>query len=104
MRARWICGGTTLLLRNRSHLLQFDQRAAEILGVQEENRLSVGTDLRLAVAEHPRAFDAKLVASGKQILDLIAEMVHATARVAVEIAAHRRIGAEGLQQFDLAVG
>ena len=38
-----------------SGLLELDQRAAEVLGVQEQHRLVVGADLRLAVAEHARA-------------------------------------------------
>ena len=38
-----------------SDLLEFDQRAGEILGMQEQHRLVVGADLGLAVAQHARA-------------------------------------------------
>jgi hypothetical protein len=37
------------------HLLDFDQRADKILRMQEEHRLAVRADFRLAVAEHARA-------------------------------------------------
>ena len=38
-----------------SCLLELDQRAAEILGMQEQHRLAVRADLRLAFAKHARA-------------------------------------------------
>ena len=45
----------TVVVAIASRLFELDQRAAEILRVQEQHRLAVGADLRLAVAEHARA-------------------------------------------------
>ena len=54
-------------------LLQLDQRAAEVLGMQEQHRLAVRADPRFAVAEHPRprrlqgvARDLRMSATSKQ--------------------------------------
>ena len=60
-------------------LFDLDQRAAEILGVQEQHRLAVGADLRLAVAEHPRAC-AQSVARRLDVGDLVADVVNAAVR------------------------
>jgi hypothetical protein len=38
-----------------SHLFELDQRALKILRMQEEDRLAMGTDLWIAVAEHASA-------------------------------------------------
>ena len=48
-----------------SGLLQLDQRAVEILGMQEQHRLAVRADLGLAVAEHARARGLELVARAR---------------------------------------
>src|SRR2546422_4434805 len=42
-----------------------DQGAAKVLRVQEQHRLAMGADLRIAVAEHARALGFQLVARGK---------------------------------------
>ena len=47
--------GSGRCARQESDLLDLDQRADEVLGMQEQHRLAVRADLRLAVAEHPRA-------------------------------------------------
>src|SRR5258708_16303444 len=54
-----------------SGLLEFDQRAAEVLGMQEQHRLVVRADLWRAVAEHARAFGLELVAGGQDVVDLV---------------------------------
>ena len=38
-----------------SGLFDLDQGAGKVLGVEEQHRLAVRADLRLAVAQHPRA-------------------------------------------------
>ena len=43
-------------------LLELDQRAAEILGMQEQHRLAVGADLWLALAKNARALRHEPVA------------------------------------------
>src|SRR5208282_1555125 len=87
-----------------SHLLDLDQRAGEVFRVQEQDRLAMGADLRLAVAEHPRALGLELVAGGDDVSDLVAEMMHAAFGIALEEFCDRRIGAQRMQQFDLGVG
>src|SRR5689334_680994 len=62
-----------------SCLFQLDQRAEEVLGVQEQHRLAMGADLRLAIAQHARAFGLQVVARGDDIVDLVADMVDAPA-------------------------
>ena len=64
----------------------------------------MGAEARLAVAEHPRALRAEPVAGGDDVLDFIAQMMHAAGRVALEKTAHRRAFAERLEQFDLVLG
>src|SRR4051794_1563746 len=86
-----------------SHLLQLDQGAAEVFWVQEQNRLVMGAEFRLAVAEHAGTGGGQTVTGGKDIVNLVADMVHAAGRVLVEKAAHRRIGPKRVQQLDLAV-
>src|SRR6185437_11844810 len=82
------------------NLLQLDQRAAEILGMEEQHGLVVGAELGLAVAQDARPFALELVAGGDDVLDLVADMVHAARRIALEEIAHRRVSAIGLQELD----
>src|SRR5271154_3982723 len=56
-----------------SHLLDLDQRAGEVFRVEEQDRLAVGADFRVPVAEHARALGLELVAGGDDIRDLITE-------------------------------
>ena len=71
----------------RSGLLELDQRAAEILRVQEQHRLAVGADLRLAATEHARAA-RQPVARGLDVVDLVADVVDA----AVGLRSRKAIG------------
>src|SRR5229473_8309776 len=86
------------------NLLELDERAAEILRVEEEHGLAVRADLRLAIAENTRAAGGEAIARGNDVGDLVAEMVHAAARVLGEITGDRRVGAERLEQLDFGVG
>src|SRR5204862_508534 len=63
----------------------------------------VRAEARLAVAAHAGALGAQAVAGRDDVVDLVTEVMHAAARVLVEKAANRRIGAERLQQLDLRV-
>ena len=58
-------------------MLQFDKAAVEILGVQEQNRLAMSADLRLARAQHPCAAGLQMVARGQDIVHLIADVMDA---------------------------
>src|SRR5689334_21135522 len=52
-----------------SDLLELDERAAEVLRVQEEHGLVMGAKLGLAVAQHASALGLELVARRPDILD-----------------------------------
>src|SRR5580693_2554833 len=71
------------------NLLELDQGAAEILGMEEQYRLVVSAEFGLAVAKHARAFGLELVARGNDVFHLVADMVHAASRIALEEVAHR---------------
>ncbi len=93
-------GRTALLFYACSNSIK---RAAEILRVQEQHRLVVGAKPGFAVAEDSGAAGAQPVAGGDDVVDLIADVMHAAGRVFVEKPAHRRGVAERLQQFDFRV-
>src|SRR5262245_16969820 len=87
-----------------SCLLQLDQAAEEVLGVQEKHRLAMGADLRLPIAQHPRALGLQPIAGGQDVLDLVTDMVDAAGGITVEEGRDRRIAAERLQELDLGIG
>src|SRR5215469_12819940 len=72
--------------------------------MEKEHRLAVRPGFRRAVAEHTGPFPAELVARLQDIVDLIAQMMNAAVRVALEEPCNRRIRAEWLQELDLGVG
>src|SRR5262245_10483536 len=78
-----------------SGLLQLDQRAAEILGMQEQHGLVMGARLRLAVAEDAGAGRLQPVARGIDVVDLVADVMDAAGRVLLQEARDRRVVAEG---------
>src|SRR5208283_833834 len=84
-----------------SRLLEFDERAAKILGMQEQHRLAMRADLRLAVAEHARALGLQLVARGDDVLDLVAEVMNATRGILLDETRDRGFVAIGLEELDL---
>lgn len=49
-------------------MLQFNQSAREILGMQEQDRLAMCTDLGLAIAKHTRAFGQQGIARLHKIM------------------------------------
>ncbi len=85
-----------LMACSSSDLLEFDQGAGEILGMQEQHRLAMGADLGFAVAEHARAFRLEAVAGSADVVDLVADVVDAAVRIALQELGDRRAGAEGL--------
>jgi len=58
---------------------------------------------RLAVAKDPGALGAQPVARGDDVVDLVANMVHAARGITFEKPAHRRGLTERLEQLDLGV-
>src|SRR5665213_257947 len=92
-----IKSGTGFFRIMRSRLLQFDQRSAEILRVQEHDRLAMRADFRLAVAEHARALALQRVARRQNIRHFVTEMMNAAVRIFFEKLGDRRRFAERLQ-------
>src|SRR5262245_14122767 len=86
-----------------SGLLEFDQSAAKILGMEKQYRLAVRAGLRRAVAEHPGALSLEPVACRQDVVDLVAQMVDAAVRIALEEFRDRRFRSERLEQLDLGV-
>src|SRR5215470_3020445 len=87
-----------------SYLLELDQRAEEVLGMEEQHRLAVGAEAGLAVAQNPRPLPRQPVARGADVGDLIADMVDPAAGIAGEESGDRRCLAERMDQLDLGVG
>src|SRR5262249_7167389 len=83
-----------------SCLLKLDQGSAEILRMQEQHGLIMGAETRLPIAEDPGSLAAKPIARSDDVIDFIAQMVHAACRIAFEKGAHRRSVAERLEQLD----
>src|SRR5689334_13228630 len=72
--------------------------------MQEQNRLAVCADLRLAVAEYARTLRLERIARGADVRNLVAEVMDAPIRVTLEKFGDRRVGTERLEQFDLGIG
>jgi len=90
--------------RHRSGLLELDQGAVEIPGMQEEHRLAMRADLRLTPAEHPRAGSEQVIACGDDVIHLIADVMDAARRVLLEKAPDRACIAERFEKLDLGIG
>src|SRR5713101_6234481 len=90
--------------RSSLRMLELDQGAAKILRMQEQNRLAVRAHLGLAVAQHARALRLERIARGDDVVDLVAQMMDAAVRIALEEFRDRRGRAQRLQEFDLGVG
>src|SRR5580704_1045563 len=67
-----------------SGLFEFDQRAGKILRMQEQHRLAMGADFRFAIAQHPCPGRFERIARGANVADLVADMMNAAIRIAVE--------------------
>src|SRR5689334_14525861 len=89
--------------QDRSSLFQFDKRADEILGMQEDHGLAMRADARLARSGNRGALRPHLVPSSVNVFDFIADVVHAAIRILLEEIRDRRIVAQRLEQFDLRV-
>src|SRR5215470_9659042 len=87
-----------------SRLFDLDQRAGKILGMEEQHRLAMRADLRLAVTEHARAFLDELVTRGEDVDHLVADMMDAAVGVALDEFCNRRGLAQRLDELDLGVG
>src|SRR5262245_64558482 len=86
-----------------SGLLDLDQRAAEVLRMEEQHRPAVRADFRLPIAKHARARSLEAIAGGADILHLVADVMDAPARVPLEECGDRGVLAQRLQEFDLGV-
>src|SRR5258706_14988952 len=87
----------------RLSLFQFDERSAKILGVEEENRLSVRAGLWLSVTQNAGSRGNQAIAGRKDIVDLIADVVNAAVGVPLQKLCDGRIGAQRFEQFDLRI-
>src|SRR3546814_16721799 len=83
-----------------SGLFQFDQRTAEILRVQEQHRLAMGTDARLPVAQDAGTPGLQAVARLQDVVNLVAEVVDPAARRLGAEPGDRRRLAQRAKQFD----
>ena len=63
----------------------------------------MGTEARLAITEHSRAFCPQPIPRSYDVFDLIADVMHSARRIAREKGPHRRGRAERFQQLDLRV-
>src|SRR5689334_7891071 len=86
------------------HLLELDQGAEEILGMEEQDRLAMGAEARLAIPQDPRPLPGQPVARGADVGDLVADMVDAAAGIAGEESGDRRRLAERMDELDLGIG
>ena len=86
-----------------SNLFEFHQAAVEIFGMQEKNRLTMGTDFRLSRSQNAGSLCFQMVARCKDVFDLVANVVHAARRSLLEEGGNRRILAKRLEKFDLGV-
>src|SRR5262245_58358036 len=84
-------------------LFELGQRAEKILGVEEQHRLAVRADLRVAVAENAGTLRLELVARGDDVVDLVADVMDAAVAVLLQELGDRRVVAQRLQEFDLGV-
>src|SRR6185369_17165380 len=84
-------------------LLKFDQRSEKVLRMQEQYRLAMCADFRLAIAEHASARRLELVARGADVVDFVTDVMDAAVGIALEELRDGRILAERLQQLDFGV-
>src|SRR5262245_42288080 len=87
-----------------SCLFQLQQRAGEILGMQEQDRLAMGPDLGLAVSQDASASRLQPVTRDNDVVDLVADMMDTARRILVEKARDRGGITQRRQKLDLRVG
>src|SRR5215469_9516840 len=73
---------------SRSRLLELDKRSTEILRMQKQHWLVMRTQARFAITKDPRTFGAQPIACGGDVIDLVAQVMNAARRVALEKSAH----------------
>ena len=79
-------------------LLQLDERAAEVLRMQEQHGLAMRANLRLATAQHARALGHEPVAGGQNVVNLVADVVDAAIRVALQELRDGRVRARAVPE------
>lgn len=83
-------------------LLELNQDTSAVLGVQEDNRVAVGTDLGLGVDGSDTA-GLNLGQSVFNVVDLQADVVHTSTGVLDQEVSDGALLSEGLQQFNVGV-
>ena len=66
------------------NLLQFDQTAVKIFGVQKQHRLAVRADLGLSVAQNACALGLQMVTRRQNIINFVTNMMNAARRIFVQ--------------------
>ena len=66
--------------------------------MKEQDRLAMRAGLGVSVTENGRAFRLELVASGHDVVDLVADMMHAAGGIAFQEFRDRRALSQGMQQ------
>ena len=65
--------------------------------MEEQHRLTMGTNFRFAVAEYARTLGNQVVAGSGNVVDLVAEMVHTAGRVLFQECGDRRCFSQGFK-------
>src|SRR5262245_2509720 len=99
---RLILTAEILLDGSDGMLLQLDQRAEEVTGMDEGDALARHVVLRLAATQHAHAGRAESVHGLRDVIDAETEVMNAALRVAFEELGDRRIRTRWLDQLDLA--
>src|SRR5262245_29462996 len=83
-------------------LLELDQRAEEVTGMDEGDALASDVALRPAAAQHAHARRAEAALGLGNVIDTETEVMDAALRIALEKLGHGRIRPRRLDQLDLA--
>src|SRR5262245_33482857 len=83
-------------------LLELDQRAEEVTGMDEGDALTRDVALRPAAAQHAHAGRGEAALGLRDVIDAETEMMDAALGIAFEELGDRRIRARRLDQLDLA--
>ena len=71
--------------------------------MQEQHRLAVGSSARFAVSQDARALCQQVIARGQNVGDFVTQVMHAAGGISFQEPGNRRIGAQGVQQFDFRI-
>jgi len=85
-----------------SCLLQFNQSAGEVFGVQKQHRLAMRADL--GFAQNPCALGFQMIAGDDDIIHLVADVMNAAWGVLFQEACDGRGFSQRGQQFNLGIG